>query len=181
MLETQTQQDCRIFANMNRGQTEFRTWQALAHKWCRTRNDLQDDDSMKKISISPNSNYLAIWIHHHQCYSTRQGISRLVCHLSIATYSNQESASPWPQHSNHHQRHHAYQQHPTMHLRPSHIDTVVGTIKTLSVWIGQCQFLPEKAWQTSTNIGCRQGTTFAPVFSIRSRSPCACCECYSLD
>lgn len=118
---------------------------------------------------------------NHQCYSTRQGISRLVCHLSIATYSNQESASPWPQHSNHHQRHHACQQHPTMYLRPSHIDTVVGTIKTLSVSIGQFQFLPEKAWQTSTNIGCGQGTTFAPVFSIRSRSPCACWECYPLD
>lgn len=88
---------------------------------------------------------------NHQCYSTRQGISRLVCHLSIATYSNQESASPWPQHSNHHQRHHACQQHPTMYLHPSHIDTVVGTIKTLSVSIGQFQFLPEKAWQTSTN------------------------------
>lgn len=152
MLETQ--QRLPHLCYMNRGQTEFSTWQALAHKWCRTRNDLQDG-SMKKISISKfqiSGNLMQFGSINHQCYSTRQGISRLVCHLSIATYSNQESASPWPQHSNHHQRHHACQQHPTMYLRPSHIDTVVGTIKTLSVSIGQFQFLPEKAWQTLANI-----------------------------
>ncbi len=178
MLETRQRLPPRSW-NMKRGETGFSTWQALAHKWCRTLNDLRDEIfNISKFQISANLDPPIII----NATNTRQGITRLVCLLSIATYSNQESATPWPQHSNHrHQRHHACQQHPTTHLRPSHIDTVVGTIKTLGVSIGQCQFLPEKAWQTSTNIGCRQGTTFAPVFSIRSRSPCACWECYPLQ